>query len=440
VGAPSFRSWGPFVLPAVYLLVVFALQPGSRLGPPEEAPWLERFLYDDWDLACFSLRGWNAYLGRSPGYVPNPTQLPDGEYERRLGQALPRARRYFLEHPHGILLVFQLAHALQPMSPPVPAALLDGGYGNLVEHTPSTEEERALWTYLRWNMRILQVFFLLCVWGLVLVLRAGYELGRALAASGWLLLLPATLYFTLHRYDIVAALLVAGSLACLGRNWLVASGFLLGLATLVKLYPILLAPLILRYLGPRPRACLIWLGIYAATGLLFLLGYWALYDAEAVIAPYRFQFARDRLPPTIYGLLVPDRLAEKDLLGQFFRRGSVLLTLGVVLATRPTELASLFRRGTLVLIVFTTVAVFYSPQWILWFVPLLLPLASSSQLLAWLVVALDIATYYTFPALPPFPPVLMVLARYAILATIVGVLARQEWKGFRETRSSPLAS
>jgi hypothetical protein len=68
-----------------------------------------------------------------------------------------------------------------------------------------------------------------------------------------------------------------------------------------------------------------------------------------------------------------------------------------MLATPIRDLASLLRRGALVLLVFTSLAVFYSPQWIIWFAPLLLPLVGRDRRIGWGVASLDLLTYLTFP-------------------------------------------
>src|SRR3954470_20493489 len=67
-----FVRWGPLLLPPFYLAVVLWLQPPDYMGPPDQAPWLARMLWDDFDDACMALRGLNAGLGRRAGR----TELP----------------------------------------------------------------------------------------------------------------------------------------------------------------------------------------------------------------------------------------------------------------------------------------------------------------------------------------------------------------------------
>jgi hypothetical protein len=70
-----------------------------------------------------------------------------------------------------------------------------------------------------------------------------------------------------------------------------------------------------------------------------------------------------------------------------------------VIRTRPADEASVLRRCALVLIVFTILSVFWSPQWILWFLPLIVPLAAGRRFLTATMVGLDAVSYFTFPVL-----------------------------------------
>src|SRR5262249_9995583 len=157
----------------------------------------------------------------------------------------------------------------------------------------------------------------------------------------WLLVLPAALYFSLNRFDILPAFLVALSLACLGRRYLVASAVLLGLATMAKVYPLLLAPLIFRYLSDERRRCLTWAGVYSATLLVCFLPPLTAWGRDATLAPYNYQLSR---PPeygwTVYGVVLPLDWSEHTLGGRMFRLGSVV-TIGLALIVRrPEDLAS----------------------------------------------------------------------------------------------------
>jgi hypothetical protein len=96
-----------------------------------------------------------------------------------------------------------------------------------------------------------------------------------------------------------------------------------------------------------------------------------------------------------------------------------------------------------VLIVFVSLAVFFSPQWILWLAPLLLPLAPGRRGLIALIVALDLITFFTWPVRPELWHLhtdwvsaatgerlvdLAVYARFAVLAALAVVLLRPGWQ------------
>jgi uncharacterized membrane protein len=265
---------------------------------------------------------------------------------------------------------------------------------------------------------------------LMLVLQAGYEPGGGLAGWPALLLLPGMLYFSLNRYDVVLALLAALGLACLGRRHVLLSGALLGAATAIKVWPVILVPLVLRYLWPRRREALGWLAAYGLMLSASFVPTLVQFDWQAVWGPFRLQLSREPMGTTVYGYVLPLRLAEGDSIGQAFRLGTVALTVLLLSYRRPPDLASLLRRGAIAVIVFISLPIFYSPQWILWLSPFLVPLARVHRPILWLLLALDLVTYATF-ALGADAVAASAVAylRFASLAALVGVLVWAERGG-----------
>jgi len=389
----------------LYLLLLLWLQPADHLGGPDFAPWLHPHLYDDNDFTAMALRGLNANLGRTPGRTDQPKIVFPQAYNQSLDSDVPLQERYFLEYPHAALLLFRLGYLFEPEQPRPPAALLDGSYVNITFHRPRNVAEARLWRSFR---RVAQVYMFLmtgCLLGLVAVLRVGYLPGAALSSSGLLLLLPSALFFSLNRFDVLPALLVALSLACLGRRWLLASALFLGTATLLKAFPVLLAPLLVRFLWSRhgPRSALLWGGIYTASmGLLFLPA--LVQDGwTAVVVPYLYQMSRAPESRTIYGYFLPAYLANQDWVGRGYRVALLLLTTIALTWRAPLDLADMLRRSAVLLILFINLSVFYSPQWILWLSPLLLPLAAGRLWLTVLVAALDVVTFLNWPLIPMLP-------------------------------------
>jgi hypothetical protein len=424
-------------VPPLYLLFVLWLQPSDRLGEPDVAPELGRWFYDDYEGIAKALRGLNATLGRLPGRPSEPPVLTEAEFCRDLDTPRPLAPRYFLEYPHAALLLFHLGYLLQPGMDnlEVPAAVADGWLNNLVGHVPRNDPERRLWRHIRRAIQIYTIGLTVCLLLLMVVIDLGYEAGRELSGPVVLLILPSALYFSLNRFDIVPALLMALSLACLGRRWIVASAVFLGAAAMVKVYPILFAPLVFRFLCAERRTAAVWLGVFMATLVAFLLPPLLLTDWTATWAPYRFQLSR---PPeygwTFYGYVLPAFLAEHNPVGTLFRLGTVLLVTLALCWHRPADMADLLRRGAIVLILLVSLAVFYSPQWVLWFSPLLLPLASRDRRVFVLVVALDLITYLSFPVTYDYwgnTPMVgaMVFSRFALFAGLIGLMG---WTTFQE--------
>ena len=318
------------MVPLAYFAVVLELPAGARLGEPEAAPWIGRLLYDDYDSTAMALRGLNANDGRTAGRADMPPSLGEKEFERALDSRQQLEPSYFLEYPQTALLIFRLGWALpQAEESAPPPAVCDASHLDVVGHTPRNESERTLWRQFRQTIRTYDAIMILCLIGFMTVLRAGYQPGGRMGGPLLLVLLPGALYFALNRFDIVPALLVALGLACLGRRWLLASAVFLGTATMVKVYPVLLVPLVLRYLSTPARSALYWLAAYTLTAVAWLLPPLLLSGWTATWAPYYFQFTR---PPefgwTLYGYALPESLAQGGLLGRDFPARQCLVGCG----------------------------------------------------------------------------------------------------------------
>jgi hypothetical protein len=419
------------------------------MGPPDAAPWLHTSLYDDYDATALALRGLNAARGRMAGATDPPTPRNPDDFNRTLDDPRQKLKpRYHLEYPPSTLLLFRLGWLGQSDLNSFPPAILDGDYNAIVQHTPRDEQERRWWNQFRRAMQINMLLMVVCGLALTAVLRVGYEPNGGLSSAGLLLLLPAALYFTLNRFDIVPALLTALSFACLGRRWTVASAVFLAAAMIIKIYPVLLVPLVLRYLVPEWRRAGLWILCYIGTALAFLLPPLLLEGWPAVWESFHFQLAREPMPFTAYGPLLPLSLAANDAVGRAFRLGTLALAIVALCWTRPADLASLLRRGAVVLIVFIGLSVTFSPQWVLWLAPLCLPPAKRNWPLTGLIIALDLATYFTFPVYSPIWGPFdagggdrAVYVRFAVLAVLAMVLLWQDRRRtYRRVIVSPQAS
>jgi hypothetical protein len=396
----------PFLVPLLYLAAIYWLEPAERLGGPAPCPDLPRFVYDDFDTAAFALRGLNATLGRTAGRLDPPDYVDSDRFAEILrGDSASgvAGSPYFLDYPHPALWIFRVPFSLPPPvdMATVPQTVSEACHNNLVWHTPENDSERALWRKFRQAARFYTAFGIICLLGLMAVLHHGYEPGGGLSAPIGLLLLPATLYFSANRFDILPALLTALSFACLGRGRISGSAMFLGAATMVKAYPVLFTLLVIRYLAGDRRKTAAWVLAYGFTMAAFLLPTVWQSGWEAAAAPYRYQLSRtmehETLNLSLFGYGIPYRLGTDALWAKAFRTGCVLAILLATVWTRPANLEALLRRASLVLLVFVSLQVFYSPQWIIWFTPFLLPLARRHWPVAVLYVALDLTTYLTFP-------------------------------------------
>jgi hypothetical protein len=442
----AHRAWAlvPWLLPLFYLALVLGLQPPERLGEPEAVPWLGRLVYDDYDPAARALRGLNATLGRTAGRPAEPAAVSEEEFAEQLDRSheADKDTPYFLEYPHAALVLFRVGYLtpgrLRALS--VPTAVADARFTNLLEHRPRNAQERELWRTLRQAIRVYAVLSTCCLLALMAMVRAGYEPGGGLSGSPFLLVLPAMLYFTVNRFDVVPALLTALSLWSLGHGRLAWSAGLLALGTMVKVYPVLLVPLVMGYLAHNRRNVARWLAVYATSAAALIVPPLLFFGWQATLAPYRFQLTRPLEGWTLYGYVLPPQLAG-DSSGTVFRAGAVLFLLYRLVQLRPYDLAGLLRRAALVLVIFSALSVFYSPQWILWLAPLLVPLGRSERAVARFWIGLDFVTYLSFPVvydvadgqIAAFLQGLLIYARCAVLGGLCWVL----WKKVRSEPRPP---
>jgi hypothetical protein len=244
-----------------------------------------------------------------------------------------------------------------------------------------------------------------------------------------LFLAPAFLYFSLNRFDVVPTLLVALSLACLSRRYIVLSGACLAAGAVIKVFPIIVVPLFIRYLAPNLRHAALWICGFCVTACGIMGIAVSTSGVGATLAPFTYQLSRHLEGWTIYGSILPSFLGTKD--WSWFRLALVVLTILAMSWTPISSLGSLLRRAGVVLIAFISLQVFFSPQWIVWLAPFLVPLACIKRpLIPWLI-AIDLIMFVSFPFIPnhpgrfgPWSYTISVYARVAVLGAIAALLVR----------------
>lgn len=387
----GWRRYWPVVVPVAWAAAVLAVMRPGMLGPREWCSPGSYLVYDPTDFGAFALRGANAAAGRLPGRIDAPMWVTPQELAARLdGPPVPFSERYYLEYPTAALVVFRLGF---PAAVEFPPAVADTHHVAVSQFVPRTDAERWVWAAFHSAAVVYVLVSAAGLVGLILVLIRGYESGAPPGAV-WLAVLPGAVYFSLNRFDVLPALATALGFACLGRNRPAWSGGWFAIGALLKVYPVLFAPVILRYLGPKMGTA--WLAGFAGVVLAGVGVSVAAVGWEGTVGPIRVQLGRELEPGwSHYGRLLPVELANHSPLRLAILAGAVL----AAAVTRPADLSAVLRRCGVVLVVFVLLAVFWSPQWVVWFLPIVVPLAGRSRTIAALAAAIDLLAYLTFALL-----------------------------------------
>jgi hypothetical protein len=399
------------------LLFVLAVQPSDRLDE----------VFGDQDLAAMALRGLNASLGRIAGRTDVPPRIDDDAFSRALKDEAELQPRYYLEYPHANHALFCLPWWLFGPIEHAPPALLDSSLGNLTNHVPRDDEQRGLWRQFRRATVVYRVVLFLLLTGVVLVLWCGYLPNGDLCSPCWPLLLPCGLYYANNRFDLLPVFFTVLGLALLGRGRPFLSGACLAAGALSKIFPGLLLPLVLRYLLGQPRGrwlAAVWLTGFGLTVLAGVVPFLMREGFASVWSPYEWQMNRPKFMWTAYGYILPTTFGGVSFVARGFRSGALLLTLATLTWRPIPDLAALVRRGGVLVVVFVLLQNVFSPQWVLWFWPFLLPLLGRIPWLAALIVILDLATIALWPYGPTWTLAQDCLqsTRLGAMLAIVGVL------------------
>ncbi len=437
------RYWY-YLAPIAFLAVILWMQPAERpvmiaaTHPPADYPFKQsfaRWLTDDCDTLAYAVRAENAARGRKAGVVrsdwfdkdtgfrafgrldpdkhveqvaPYEPMAVDSQWDydallreqaelERLGSPVGFRDRYFLEYPPLALYLFELGLIGAPGDgpPAVQPAVLDDHQFYIGCHVPGTPAEEVQYRRFRHALRVYAVLMTLAQLGLMLLLDFGFP-----ACPTWLLILPGFLYNTPCRFDILPALLVMASILAADRRRIAVAGLCLGLAVALKMYPLVLAPILLRFSARSWKDAAVWCGCAAVPvvlsyGLMYLTDGW-----EGATIPFKYQLGRDPEPEwCFYGKFLPPGLSFKTPLMSTLRTAVPLLVSLLMCARRPPDVYSLLRRCVVALVAFLTLSVFYSPQWWQWLAVLLVPLCIRHRWLIGAVVFLDLWTYLHFPIL-----------------------------------------
>jgi hypothetical protein len=380
-----------------------------------------RFLADDFDRSAYFVRGMWYVFG-----LRQMSQL-DAEY--------PPLTIYFFALPFVIADIAG-KDLVSSLDKPLPEVLVNS----------LQSQGRRLYTNL---FTVLMVpLYVALLYVTLLKRERGKEEFKLSDGEGYVILffLPAFLYFSLNRFDVLPSLMVSlAVLALLSDKSSLISGALLGAGMMTKWYPALLAPAFFKYyFGKSPATAVRFAISFACVVMVSLLPLLVFGEWKAFLNPYSFQLGRGGDVLSFFGLLAHWQGKELSRWAQIvllvFQLSPSLLALTARLRTKRAvlewSLVSLFS--------FLFFAKFYSPQWLIWVVPFLV-VKMNSRRLFFLVVLWDLSSYLIFPLLydvygihdhsPPFLYSLCVLVKTVlifILAFSSGRLAlsdlREGWR------------
>lgn len=236
---------------------------------------------------------------------------------------------------------------------------------------------------------------------MALTIKEIYFLRKDKRWLGLLLLMPASLYFVHNRFDILPAYLTVLALSSMHQKKTIKAFLILALSVLTKWYALVLLPVFSAYVWQTGERKVLGQAVTVYLGVIFLVHMITieLIGLKAFLSPYVFHLSRgankESLFYMIYGRSALNFSAHKVSYFLFLTlQGSVACLAPFI--GRINTFEKLLQWSALAILFFMLFAKFYSPQWILWIMPLLIMLIKSRSEIKG-VVALDIITYCYYP-------------------------------------------
>jgi len=456
---PFLFRFLPYLVLVVYFVVILAMQPVHRFIPPQyvgpdyplNGGWA-RFVFDDGDIAAWVLRAENANRGRLAGAPKEPfPDFDDGsgtfeDFKKKVDNPPPLTDRYFLEYPAAALYFFRLGtigSGAPKASESISPAILDANQFNTLYYEPRNDVEVRLWASWRRAQRVYAAILFAVLAGLMFLTSRGVGANGRASGPAWLFVLPAMLYFTPCRYDILPAAFVVFAIAATDRKYIRLGAILLGCAVAVKMYPLVIAPLLLRYAVRSWKEAIVWCVCFSIPVAASYGSIVATDGLAAAVEPLKFQLQREPEANWVLdGRLWPG--SWLDAKTKPIRQGLLLLGVLAMTAFRPANVESLLRRSAIAVIAFVCLQFFFSPQWWQWIAVLLIPLVRTHRWLIPLIVLADLAVLGMFPLTFELgsdedEPVkeFVICARGILWLLIAGLLLRIEILGLRRTETRP---
>jgi len=229
-----------------------------------------------------------------------------------------------------------------------------------------------------------------------------YELRKNHKNLSLLLLLPASLYFTYNRYDIMPCFLSLLSLYLLSKKQYKMSAFVLSIGMLTKWYLLLLLPIFLTYYySTHNKINWSMIIIFSLTSFMIILPTLISSGIDGLLVPYKFHFSRGVNNESLFYLInyLSNKTLNTNITNKFTFPLFFLLQLSIVplcITSKILSFEKVIKWSALSILIFMLFAKYYSPQWILWISPLLILDAIKRVDAIWIVL-FDLITYIYFP-------------------------------------------
>jgi hypothetical protein len=283
----------------------------------------------------------------------------------------------------------------------------------------------------------------------LITLLASWQVWRLLPQGkkmfAWLMFLPAAIYFSLNRFDILTAYLVLLAVSSAKRERFSAAAACLAIGVFTKWYPLLLFPFLLiyewRHTRKLPwRPILVFGGVSALIVLpTYILGGW-----QAVWQPSAWHLERSVEPGTFlwvteYFLSVTGvNWIKSDTLTTIFT-GLAFSGILLVFIKPPTTVKKVILSATVSILMFILFTRIFSPQWWLWVLPLLI-LTIDHKFDLILIILYDLLNYAAFPLAYDLTavesPVYLVITGLLLLIMLIFIIRTVGKLSSRERRST----
>ncbi|MCH7492333.1 DUF2029 domain-containing protein [Patescibacteria group bacterium] len=299
------------------------------------------------------------------------------------------------------------------------------------------------------NYRVILLFFNLI--SFVFLIYFTFKIFQKLNKSSWyllLFLLPSVVYFSFNRFDIFVALLVQLSLYLIIERRYRWSAIILAVAFLTKWYPILFIPMLILYLKNQvppeefKHLAKKYLFLFASVVFAVIVASFAM-DGFYSLRPYLYHSARPGGVGSFYYLVFQSPFLESGFTKLNYLGLSVFFLLQfsvpIFVYIKSGIISNLIKSShqlitwlALSVIIFSIFSRFYSPQWILWWLPLLILVINQKREII-LLITLDVINFLAYPLIwqiwGPFS------AAYIVISVVIVMLHFTiAWLVFRRIR------